>query len=335
MKKKIFALLIAVFFTGTMASGCGTEEKAASASHVEKKLTFGYVDSGASFPNDITGIAIDQGYFEEELSKAGYKFEAVPFTGAGPAINEAMVNGSIDIAVTGDVPAIIGKSNGVEDTLIGAELQFNDAALVVLASSDIHSVSDLKGKTVATLQGSYMHKTLINMLEAEGLSIEDVQFTSMPSADAAVAVEAGAVDAAVVANTQEAAIANSENVRIVENCEKHPEWKGGHAFIARDEYLTEGKEAAVAFLKAVRRAQKYALENYDSAIETLAKSGATAEVYRFFFPDEVNLNLSGGDEVLPVYEGIVEFLINNELIKNEPDLTTWFDKSIWEAAKLD
>ena len=343
-KRNVTAIILTVALTSvTLLGGCGSDKglpgssvEAADATSAElKKITIGYVDSGASFPDDALAIAIDQGYIEEEFKAIGYEAELIPFTGAGPAINEALVNGSIDAATTGDVPAINGKSKGIDITLLAGEILYNDAALVVPADSDITSVSDLKGKTVATLQGSYMHKTLINMLEDTGLSFADINFSSMPSADAAAAVEAKAVDAALVANTQEAALAKSENVRIVKNCENNPEWKGGHAIVIRSEYLKENRAAAVALLKVYKRAYNYSIANYDSAITSLAKSGATAEAYRFFFPSEVNFNLSAGADAVEAYNDIKQFLLDNELLANDFDISAWIDASVWEEAVID
>lgn len=342
-KRTITAILSIVLATAVILGGCGkagaesdstgeAAEASAESTDGNKKLVIGYVDSGSSFPNEGLSVAIDQGFLEEELSAAGYTVELIPFTGAGPAINEALVNKSIDIASTGDVPAILGRSNGIETTLLAGEIRTNDAAIVVQANSDIQTIKDLKGKTVATLQGSYMHKTLIDMLEANGMAFSDVQFTNMVSADAAAAVEAGSVDAAVVANTQEAALSTSENVRILLNCEGHDEWKGGHSLLARTDYLQENRAAAVAFIKAMIRSNDYAKENRESAIESLSKSGPTAEALEFLYPDSVNFNLSSDENTISAYSDIKQFLLNNELIKNDFDLNEWIDKSIYEEA---
>lgn len=351
MKQKILSTMLVVVLALGAMTGCGssasstadTPAKEDSAENEEngeaseagteaKKVVIGYVDSGAAFLNEALAVAIDTGILEEELSAVGYTFEAVPFTGAGPAINEAFVNGSIDIATTGDVPAINGKASGVETTLLAAELQFNDAAVVVQASSDVETIADLKGKVVGTLQGSYMHKTLINMLEANGLSFSDIQFTNMTSADAAAAVAEGAIDAACVANTQEAALVDSDDVRIILNCDDNKEWKGGHALVIRTDYLAENREAAVAFVKAMKRANEYATNNYDEAIEILSKSGAPAEAFKFYFPEQVNFNVSGGDDVVKAYESIKGFLSENQLLTADFDISEWIDTSIWDDA---
>lgn len=347
MKKKILSTLLALALTGVFLSGCGSsasgETTAAESEEISSEelteasggtLVVGYVDSGNSFPNEVLAVAIEQGFLEEELAAVGYSVETIPFTGAGPAINEAFVNGSIDIATVGDVPAIVGKSNGVDTILLAGEVHFNDAALAVPADSDIQSVEDLKGKTVATLQGSYMHKSLINMLEAYGMSISDIQFTNMTSADAASALEAGAVDAAVLANTQEATLANSDNVRIVLNCDDNPSWKGGHSLLVRTAYYEENHDATVAFIKAIKRANEYAIANRDTVLQTLTKSGGDIEIYEFLYPEEVNFNLSADDSTVEAYNDIKQFLLDNELIANDFDINDWIDKSIYEEAEI-
>lgn len=336
--KRFAAIAVASALTLGMLAGCGGSSDttnstgSAEASSADKVIRIGYVDSGNSFPNDVLAVAIDQGYLDEELAAVGYTVETIPFTGAGPAINEAMVNGSIDAATVGDVPAVLGHSNGVENTLISGELNFNDAGLAVPAGSDIKSAADLKGKTVATLEGSYMQKILVDMLEDVGLTTADINFTNMTSADAASAVEAGSVDAAVVGNPQEATLQAAEDADVILTCAEHEEWKGSHAQVIRTEYLEENHDAAVAFVKALIRADEYAVENYDSSIESLAKSGTSPENYKYIFPESVDFQLGGGDDAINTFTELETFLIDNGFVTNEFDVSDWYDSSIYEEA---
>ncbi len=332
--KKALKKFIPLLFIGAIAvTGCSSQQDDSARTDENKTVRIGYVDSGASFPNEVLAVAIDQGILDEEFTKAGYSVEAIPFAGAGPAINEALVSGDIDIASTGDVPAIIGKSNGIDTVLIGAELNFNDAAIAVPASSDVQTVEDLKGKTVATLQGSYMHKVLLDMLADSNMTIDDIKFTNMTSQDASAALEAGTVDAAVVANTQECVLNESENVRLLKNCDGHDEWKGGHSILARTEFVENNRDAAKAYLKAVIRANSFAEENRDAAIKALSKSGTSEDSFAFLFPEKVSFNVDGSDNIVTVYDGIKEFLANNQLISNDVDISAWLDKTIFEEAQ--
>ena len=52
-------------------------------------------------------VAAEKQYFEEELAKVGCRPEYVGFDGAGPAVNEAMIYGDLDVAIYGDMPALV------------------------------------------------------------------------------------------------------------------------------------------------------------------------------------------------------------------------------------
>ena len=78
----------------------------------------------------------------------------------------------------------------VTDTSYGAD--------GLVATNNIKSVKDLKGKKVATELGTVDHMFLLKTLEKNGMSIDDIDFTNMTINDAGPAFLAGSVDAAVL-----------------------------------------------------------------------------------------------------------------------------------------
>lgn len=62
----------------------------------------------------------------------------------------------------------------------------------------ISSIEDLKGKTVATEIGTLEHMFLLKILEDNGMTIDDINFTNMTINDAGPAFIAGSIDAAVL-----------------------------------------------------------------------------------------------------------------------------------------
>jgi NitT/TauT family transport system substrate-binding protein len=67
----------------------------------------------------------------------------------------------------------------------------------IVASADISSVADLKGKSVAFPQGMPSHFFLLDALRKQGLSTRDLQVNYMEAGEAGAAFVAGKVDAAV------------------------------------------------------------------------------------------------------------------------------------------
>jgi len=87
----------------------------------------------------------------------------------------------------------------------------------IIANRTIKTTSDLRGKKVAVAEGTPSHTLLSYVLEANGLSLNDIQVVKVPNAiDAAAAFKAGSVDAAVVwSPDDEDCLKNVQGARVV------------------------------------------------------------------------------------------------------------------------
>lgn len=324
MKKKILkTLVLAGLAVGMMGNIVLADDNV---------IHIAYVGSGVAYPNDLLGVAIDQGYLDEELGALGWGYEGTPFAG-GNLVNEALISGEADFASYGDVPALSGKSKGAPTTLLGAEVYAQDAALVVGPDSEINSIEELKGKTVGTLEGSFMHKVLITMLEDNGMTIDDIKFTNMQSADAAAAVEAGTIDAALLSEVQYSIAAVNGDVKVLLSGGDKNEWRGSAALVSNSKFLEENRDVVAAVVKALVRAYDFSLNNYDETIASLAKSGMSEEALRFRFADQVEFNLRSDEELISAMETVQDFLTGAGISSTEVDLTEWLDSSVLEEAQ--
>lgn len=69
----------------------------------------------------------------------------------------------------------------------------------IVVDPSIESIADLRGKAVAVAEGTPSHSFLINLLKANGMTMDDIDIKSVPSAiDAAGMFKQGVVSAAVV-----------------------------------------------------------------------------------------------------------------------------------------
>lgn len=76
---------------------------------------------------------------------------------------------------------------------------FSAGADVIVATKNIKTVADLKGKKIVCSEGTASHSLLLNTLDAAGLTGNDVEIiTTGYGADVATAFKAGTADAAVV-----------------------------------------------------------------------------------------------------------------------------------------
>lgn len=128
-----------------------------------------------------------------ELNDLPYDITWSTFTSGPPQI-EALNAGQIDFAITGNTPPIVG---GLTDTKVISAYS-NEAkgdAILIPQGSDIKSVADLKGKSVAVARGSSAHGHLILQLEKAGVDPGDLDISFLHPSDSKSAFESGQVDA--------------------------------------------------------------------------------------------------------------------------------------------
>lgn len=131
-----------------------------------------------------------------QLEDLPYEIEWSEFA-AGPPIIEAAAADQIDVAWVGAAPPIFGASSGADFKIVAAvsEQDRKQDSILVAADSGIESVADLKGKSVAVAKGTSGHGHLLMALEANGLSLDDVEPQYLAPADGQAAFQSGAVDA--------------------------------------------------------------------------------------------------------------------------------------------
>ena len=95
---------------------------------------------------EATGIAVNKGYIAEELKKVGYEPEFIYFQQAGPAVNEALATNKIDVAMYGDFPITILKSNGGDVKVFAVDNSRFMYGVLVQNDDSIKTIKDLEGK---------------------------------------------------------------------------------------------------------------------------------------------------------------------------------------------
>ncbi len=86
-----------------------------------------------------------------------------------------------------------GQKLGIKQVLA---LDFSKGGEGIIASGDIKTLQDLKGRTIGAEEGSSTYFFLLNLLADSGLTMKDVKLQSMRAGDAGAAFAAGRLDAA-------------------------------------------------------------------------------------------------------------------------------------------
>lgn len=193
MKKKkwlagVMALIMAISLCAC-GGNAGAKEESKETSDSSEKIVLGIND----WPGSYWWLAVDElGYFEEQ----GVDVEVQLFSNYADGLN-ALNSGNVDMFVPALADIIPAYVSGADIKVIMVQ-DFSAGADGLIASSDINSVEELKGKNVAIELGGSDHLFLLKCLENAGLTENDVNLINMSTGDAANAFISGSVDAAAI-----------------------------------------------------------------------------------------------------------------------------------------
>ena len=191
------------------------------------------------------------------LARNGLKAELTMFS-FGPAVNEALVSGAIDVGFIGDMPSVSLAAAGGPTKVIARQSTFR-GSIIASTKSDIKTVADLKGKTLYGPTGSSIYLAALAMLEKAKLKPgTDMQVVNMGFAELADALRTGRIDALFVWDPWVENFVNQGLARVLESSTELT-----MVVAMRDEYRTKNPDAVEKFLKAHKEALLFAASNHD------------------------------------------------------------------------
>ncbi|HEY0212072.1 MAG TPA: ABC transporter substrate-binding protein [Paenirhodobacter sp.] len=130
------------------------------------------------------------------LDNLPYKIEWSVYP-AAVNLHEALKADAVDIGMSADSPAVSAIAGGSRIRLAAV---FSNGGLgssiIVPKGSPIHTIADLKGKTISpTTRGSVAHYLVLGTLKKAGIDPKDVNLAFLTPADASAAFHSGAIDA--------------------------------------------------------------------------------------------------------------------------------------------
>ncbi|MFN8619938.1 MAG: ABC transporter substrate-binding protein [Chloroflexota bacterium] len=275
--------------------------------------------------------AIKQGYFDEAFKDAGITLDNAPFLGAGPAINEALIGNSLDVAIYADTAGVLGKTAGADTSLVAIDQPFTPAWLVVKSDSPITSVADLKGKTVGTIKATFPHRVLLSALAANGLTQDDINFVNLSLPDSEVALDAGQVDAIVTLGINAERLFTKGTVKPIFATADVPETAGISVIVAQNAFLDAHPGFFPAYLAARAKAVEWANANRDEALQILAESDqATPEEEAALYPT-FDFTPAITPEILARIAATDQFLVDQGLAPAPLDLQSWVSNAAGQA----
>ncbi|TNU73332.1 aliphatic sulfonate ABC transporter substrate-binding protein [Miniimonas arenae] len=259
--------------------------------------------------NPLSLVVKENHYLEDTLGDA-VTVEWVQSAGSNKA-NEALRAGAIDVGSTAGSAALLARANGSPIHTIAIYSQPEWSALVVPAGSDITSVADLKGESVAVTKGTDPYFFLLQALETAGLTADDITIQNLQHADGKAALENGSVDAwsgldPLMAASEETA----GSTLIYRNIDFNT-----YGFLnATQDFLDASPDLAQIVVDAYAKAQEWAAENPDELVNLLAEAAQIdPAVASTVITERTNLEVSQvpGQAQLDVLTIVAPILVSN------------------------
>jgi len=274
---------------------------------------------------------------EEEFRKDGTKVEWIFFKGAGPAVNEALVNKQLDFAWQGDLPSIVHRVAGVKTKIILGSGVRTGLYLGAVPGSGISRIEDLRGKKVAVFKGTNLHLAAVRALADHGLKEKDVKLINLDFAGTNAALASRDIDAAFSyvglfdlrdrGLTQIVWSAHEDNFKYTRQT----------ALLVTDDFAAKYPKAVGRVVKVVvKTAHKYSDENRRNELfQAWGKTEYPEKIWREDFigqPLRVRQSPLLDPFLVARYKDAAKEAFELKLTRGQPEIDSWFDRSYLNAA---
>lgn len=212
--------------------------------------------------NPLSLIIKEQGWLEEELDG---DVEWVFSAGSNRA-NENLRAEAIDVGSTAGSAALLSRSTGTPIQTISVVGNVEWTALVVPEDSDIDTVEDLAGHSVAATRGTDPYFFLVQALDEAGLELSELEVQNVQHADGFTALNNGSVDAwagldPIMAGGEDSTEFLHRDVDL-----------NTYSFVnATESFIEDSPEVAQLVVDTYERARDWALEHPEETAELLAE----------------------------------------------------------------
>ena len=329
--RSLIVSLVAAFLLNVLAfaGGCAQEGEETTDAAVPK-----VVNIGVQTLVTPELAARYEGAYEEAL---GTEVNLIQFDGAA-GINQAFASGSIDIGMMGSTGPASGIATGLDYEVFWLYDIIGEAeALVASPESGILTLSDLKGKKVATPFVCTTHYSLLKALEAEGIDVADIELLDMSPDDIYAAYKRGDIDAAYVWAPALAQL-KADGARVSLDSAQLSEQgivTADVAVVSKD-FAEKYPDVVTDYVSVLINAVNHYNDDFDAALTSISQALELPEdevkdqVAGFIYPDAdtllLNDYLGGADKVgnfAQVLKQTADFLAQQGAIDSAPALDVY------------
>jgi NitT/TauT family transport system substrate-binding protein len=268
-------------------------------------------------------LAIDKGIF----AKYGIDLQVINFARGGPEAAAGVASGQVDMGSFG-TPILTAISKGIPIKVVAAP-PVKKIGFILVARQDIKSVSDLKGKTVATgALGGGNHQSLLKIIYAHGLTDKDVKIVATGGVDEELILKSGRVEAVQASGVVVNKLVKDGAGHILAKAEDYyGHYQHSYVF-ATEALIKNNPEAIRNFLKASREEYQYGKDHLDELV-AYAKKKITldADLIRDYYVTNIqDWDLSFAVDIEGTANAVKILKELDEIDKNVNfDPKTWLD----------
>ena len=278
-------------------------------------LRIGYPATGTIISAQIGQIFEKTGILKQNGFEA-----SVTAMGTGKELKEAMVSGRLDVMMTSEANFVVLLGEGFDAQAMNTLGSAGRVALIVKDDSEFKRVEDLKGKTIATIFGTSMHKPAVEWAKEAGGSV--ININQMGALQAAL--ETGATPAIISIDPFLYDRLQQNKIRILK------EDTFTLITLVNGAFAKKNPQAIPRLRKAFVEAVRY-MRAHRTEVNGWFSQMAKLEVKSIDKSSQHNKNYSAGPkdpvdlDVTPAFrkrlESLAGFLFQEKLIKSNPDIS--------------
>lgn len=223
-----------------------------------------------AYYNPVSLLLKNKGWLEEAFEDEGVEIRWTLSLGSNKAL-EFLRGGSLDFGSTAGAASVIGRANGLPIKAVYVYSKPEWTALVTAPDSQINTIEDLKGKSVAVTRGTDPHIFLLRALDSVGLTERDIKPVLLQHPDGYTALSKGQVDAWAGLDPHMAKGELQGNARLFF---RNADLNTYGILNVRESFAKDHPETVAKVLSVYERAREYALlhpEELQAALVDAAK----------------------------------------------------------------
>lgn len=322
--KKLLCIAVTVLLVVVPMFANGTQENATSTgtglTKVKVAHHMGY--SGGA----VVAIGLANGFFEEE----GLDVEPVPFT-SGPSEVAALVSGDLQFGYIGSGATTLAVKGDVE--IIYSQNLGDSEVIVVNKDSNIKSIQDLKGKTIATTLGTSGEDVVNLALQDAGMTQNDVELINMDMGGCVTAILSKKVDAVCIWGSYLVTVREQlgDNFgEIARTSDFADRYASVSSWLTTQDYIDKNPKIVQSFANAIAKCMDWWKDHEEETAALVADLiGSDSDTISpqigtvfFYNSEELKENLDNGN-IRKYYETQQDNMLSTGVISEKVDIDTY------------